>query len=165
MLEETFSEYIPIEGDKKVKIGGNIDRADKKGNLVRVIDYKTGKDELNFENVASLFAHNGKRNKAAFQTMLYAYVYYLRQPVSNEQIQPGLLNRKNLFADNFVFGHEMGKGKSKSRVTDAKPLLAEFEAHLKSTLNELFDPNIPFSQATDLSPCTFCSYKGICYRE
>ncbi len=165
MLEETFANYISIEGDKAVKIGGNIDRADKKGDVVRVIDYKTGKDELSFESVASLFSHADKRNKAAFQTMLYAYVYYLRQPVSKEQIQPGLLNRKNLFADNFVFGHEIGKGRSKTRITDAKPMLAEFEAHLKETLNELFNPAIPFSQAADNSPCTFCSYKGICYRE
>jgi len=165
MLEENFAEYITIEKNKKVKIGGNIDRADRKGDVVRVIDYKTGKDELNFESVASLFAHDGKRNKAAFQTMLYAYVYYLRQPISKDQIQPGLLNRKNLFADSFVFGHEIGKGRSKIRITDAKPLLSEFESHLKETLNELFNPVIPFTQATDNTPCVFCAYKGICYRE
>jgi hypothetical protein len=165
MLEENFAEYIPIDETRKVKIGGNIDRADRKGDVVRVIDYKTGKDELNFESISSLFAHDGKRNKAAFQTMLYAYVYYLQHPIGKEQIQPGLLNRKNLFADNFTFGHEMGKGRSKVKITDAKPLLGEFEAHLKDTLAELFNPAIPFKQATDTLPCVFCSYKNICYRE
>ena len=132
---------------------------------VRVIDYKTGKDELNFESIASLFVHDSKRNKAAFQTMLYAYVYYLQKPLSVDRIQPGLLNRKNLFGESFVFGHEIGKGKNKTRITDARPLLAEFETHLKETLNELLDPTVPFRQTTDLTPCGFCAYKGICYKK
>jgi len=164
MLEESFSEFIKIDETRKVKIGGKIDRADRKQDVIRVIDYKTGKDELNFESIASLFAHDSKRNKAAFQTLLYAYVYYLRKPLSVEKIQPGLLNRKNIFAESFVFGHEIGKGRTKTRITDAKPLLAEFETHLKDTLLELLDPAIPFRQTTDLTPCVFCSYKGICYR-
>jgi hypothetical protein len=165
MLEDRFSEQIPISNEKKIKIGGKIDRADLKGEIVRIIDYKTGKDELNFESIASLFSHTGKRNKAAFQTMLYAYVYHLQKPNATEKLFPGLLNRKNLFEQTFSFGHEMGKGRgSKMKIYDARPLLNEFESHLKDTLNELFDENIPFQQTTETKPCGFCAYKGICHR-
>ena len=59
----------------KVIVSGKIDRVDRKGDLIRVIDYKTGKDRLDFENVESLFRRDNKRNKAAFQTMLYALLY------------------------------------------------------------------------------------------
>src|SRR5690606_2608660 len=55
----------------KAVVGGKIDRVDRKGEVVRVIDYKTGKDKLSFESVASLFARDTNRNKAAFQTLLY----------------------------------------------------------------------------------------------
>jgi ATP-dependent helicase/DNAse subunit B len=163
LLEDRF-DIMVVVGRKQVLIGGNIDRADVKDEYVRVIDYKTGADESAFEDIPSLFAHDRKRNKAAFQTMLYAYVY-LQQNASGVQIvQPGLLNRKNLFAATFKFGHEMGKARNRVLVKDVRPLMNEFELHLKDLLNELFDPEIPFRQTQYKSTCSYCSFKELCHR-
>ena len=144
-----------------VLVSGKIDRVDRKGDLIRVIDYKTGRDKLDFESVASLFRRDSKRNKAAFQTLLYALLYRVNKPpVSSLKIVPGLINRMNLFDSDFRFGFKIGK----DFLQDVEPLLPEFRDHLKVLLEELFDPATLFDQTADLEVCKFCSYQRICYR-
>jgi CRISPR/Cas system-associated exonuclease Cas4 (RecB family) len=142
------------------KLSGKIDRVDRKGDLIRVIDYKTGKDELYFESVSSLFRRDGKRNKAAFQTLLYALLYQANARNTSYKIIPGLINRMNLFDTEFKFGLKVGK----TFVEDVDPLLPEFSAHLKALVEEIHDPQVPFDQTTDVDLCKFCPYQRICYR-
>jgi hypothetical protein len=150
----------------KAVVGGKIDRVDRKGDLLRVIDYKTGKDKLNFESVASLFARDGKRNKAAFQTLLYALLYkqnYLPPASPNEQklkLVPGLINRMNLFDEGFSFGLKVGR----EQVTDVDILLPEFQERLQQVFEELFDPTQVFDQTDDVLNCKLCPYSQLCYR-
>jgi CRISPR/Cas system-associated exonuclease Cas4 (RecB family) len=156
----TFSVSITHPPHRAV-IGGKIDRVDRKGDLVRVIDYKTGKDKLNFESVGSLFSREANRNKAAFQTLLYALLY--KQNFSTgraTRLVPGLINRMNLFDEGFSFGLKVGK----DQVTDVETLLPEFEARLTQLMEELFDPNGTFDQTEDVENCKFCPYTQICYR-
>lgn len=141
-------------------LGGVIDRADYKDDVLRIIDYKTGRDELDFASVASLFEREGKRNKAAFQTMLYALLVQKNFKALPGRLLPGLLNRKNLFDDNFTFGLR----KDKEILNDVGPLLPEFEEHLKKLLDDLYDPNTVFDQTTEEMNCSYCPYKAICYR-
>jgi ATP-dependent exoDNAse (exonuclease V) beta subunit len=141
-------------------ISGKIDRVDRKGDLIRVIDYKTGKDKLEFESVASLFSREGNRNKAAFQTLLYALLYKVNAPKGLNKIVPGLINRINLFDKDFKFGLKVGK----IFIEDVEPLLPDFEHRLKILLEELYDPTVPFDQTTDTDVCKYCPYSRICYR-
>jgi ATP-dependent helicase/DNAse subunit B len=143
-----------------VTLGGKIDRVDRKENVVRVIDYKTGRDKLDFDNIPSLFSREEKRNKAAFQTMLYALLYKANHKSNGFKIVPGLINRMNLFDRNFQFGLKVGK----DLIDNVDQLIPEFEQHLRILLEELFDPNVPFDQTTDVDTCKFCAYQNICYR-
>jgi len=145
-----------------VVLGGTIDRVDRKGDEVRIIDYKTGQDKLEFENIPSLFLRDEKNRKAAFQTMVYALLYKNNRAVSaaDAKIVPGLINRENLFNDSIKFGLTMGK----QWVGDASGLLPEFELHLKELLEELFDPAQVFDQTPFTEKCRYCPYQGICYR-
>jgi hypothetical protein len=143
-------------------LGGTIDRVDRKDNEVRIIDYKTGRDKLDFENVASLFLRDDKDRKAAFQTFIYALLYKNNRAVSaaDARIVPGLINRLNLFDDSFQFGLTMNR----QRVYDVNSLLPEFEAHLKILLEEIFNPAEVFDQTTFIEKCRYCPYQNICYR-
>jgi hypothetical protein len=158
----TFNVKISREPFKAV-VGGKIDRVDRKGDVVRVIDYKTGKDKLTFESVSSLFARDTDRNKAAFQTLLYALLYkenfsQLHHPAT--KVVPGLINRMNLFDEGFSFGLKVGK----EPIHDADELLPDFSLRLKDLFEELFDPDVVFDQTTDTENCKFCPYSQICYR-
>ncbi len=143
-----------------VVLGGTIDRIDKKANEVRVIDYKTGRDELDFKDVESLFLREGKRNKAAFQTLLYALLYKNNNATADLKIVPGLINRNNLFDDEFQFGLRMNK----AYLADATPLFPEFESRLSTLLEEIFSPEEVFDQTTKEEACKICPFTGICYR-
>lgn len=144
-----------------VVLSGKIDRVDRKGDIIRIVDYKTGKDTLEFESIESLFQRTDKRNKAAFQTMLYALLYRNNSSVSNNtRIVPGLMNRNNLFDDSATFGLRMNK----NWVEDASPLFPEFEARLRELLEEMFNPEQPFDQTPHTEICRLCPYNQICYR-
>jgi CRISPR/Cas system-associated exonuclease Cas4 (RecB family) len=143
-------------------VGGKIDRVDSKDGLLRIIDYKTGKDRLEFDSVISLFTRDGKRNKAAFQTLIYALLYKsnMNPAIINTRVSPGLINRLTLFEENSEFGLKLAK----APVHDITFLLPEFEAHLRTLLEEIFNPDAVFDQTTVLETCRICPYKNICYR-
>lgn len=145
-----------------ISITGIIDRIDRKEDVVRIVDYKTGRDELTFNTIESLFDREGKRNKAAFQTLLYALLYTESLAKGNSvKVVPGLINRKNLFDRSFQFGLHM----QKELVLNAQGLMPVFKDHLKEMLNELFDPSISFEQTKNLDNCKYCDYKSLCYRK
>jgi hypothetical protein len=43
-------------------------------------------------------------------------------------------------------------------------LSAEFEKFLKALIEEIFNPDIPFTQTPEVKTCTYCGFKGICFR-
>ena len=162
----------PVDIDRhpfKITVGGKIDRVDSNGEDLRIIDYKTGKDELEFESIDSLFSREGRRNKAAFQTLLYALMYVNsrdRSVAMNYQgkkslkVVPGLINRMNLFDEGFTFGLKLGR----QPVDDVERLFPEFAQKLKELFDELFDPAQPFDQTANPDNCKYCAYSQICYR-
>jgi ATP-dependent helicase/DNAse subunit B len=165
MLEEKdFKTTLSISLQEKeisVLLGGTIDRVDSKEGTVRIIDYKTGRDENSFASIASLFdRQDDKRNKAAFQAMLYAWVYSKKSTVPYQLLRPRLINRKEIFKKDFEYGLSMGK----ELLQDVSPLLPEFEEHLIKLLTELFDPAQPFDQTEKVKTCAYCAYRDICHR-
>lgn len=142
-------------------LGGKIDRVDRKENVVRIVDYKTGGDKLDFESVASLFDRTGKkRQKAVFQTLLYGFLYQTNFPLkADDQMITGIMNRELLFG-----GTAFGLTINKRPVYNVLPLMEEFKLHLTALLEEIFNPEVTFDQTTETATCKFCPYKGICYR-
>lgn len=143
-------------------LGGKIDRVDKKEHLLRIVDYKTGSDKLDFESIPSLFdRHNKKRQKAVFQTLLYAFLYQTNFPLkANDLMLTGIMNREYLFGD-----AEFGLAMNKKQVNNVLPLMEEFRTHLTTLLEEIFNPEVPFDQTHDTKTCSYCPYKVICYRD
>jgi ATP-dependent helicase/DNAse subunit B len=162
MLEEVdFKTSFPINPTLIVLLGGKIDRVDRKENVIRIIDYKTGKDENAFKSIASLFfREDDKRNKAAFQALFYSWVYDRIKSDANQLLQPGLINRKEIFNDTFEYGLVLDG----EVIGDVKYLLSEFEDNLRQLLEELFDSTKPFDQTSKIKTCDYCAYKEICAR-
>lgn len=163
---EGFALELPVDLNTTVALKGIIDRVDLKDNVVRVIDYKTGKDEKKAEDIASLFDRDDKkRNKAAMQVLYYALMFQRGYPEMDYPIMPGIFNSRELFSDEFDVKIKMANDKGRySQVWDARPLLQEFESELSGLLREIFDPAIDFDQTEDGKKCRWCPYKGICHR-
>ena len=152
---------VPMDGTTlRVTLKGVIDRVDRKDGTVRVLDYKTGRDEKKIKSIASLFDRNDpQRNKAAMQAMLYALLYASQATSADERITPGLVNAKELFEQTFdprliIDQHP---------VDDFEPYQAEFTQALTQLLKELFDPQVPFDQTEDTKKCDYCPFVKLCY--
>ncbi len=172
-LEDEKAGYkvaVPIntsKGVRKVAIRGIIDRVDLKNNVVRVIDYKTGKDNKGFESVAGLFdRENPKRNKAAMQTLIYSLLFAESAEHSGSIITPGLYNARELFGKDFDIRLRIKEEGSKGLmpVDDAQPFFAPLKEQMGSLLEEIYDPRLPFAQTQNLRICSYCPYVGICHR-
>lgn len=164
-----FKLNMPIEAaGKNLDIGlkGIIDRVDRKEEHVRVIDYKTGKDEKRIRSIPSLFdRQDDKRNKAAMQTLFYGMLYQHKFPDEKDRIIPGLYNSKELFSKGFDIRLKIQSDKGKyQQINDIAPYLAEFKKELKGLLAELFNPEIPFNQTDDLRKCGYCTFSKVCHR-
>jgi hypothetical protein len=151
---------IGVENREAVQLKGIIDRIDRKENNIRIIDYKTGKDKVEIKGgLNSLFTQQGEMNKAAFQTLYYALLYKTNHRQQQYNINAGLFNRNTLFGDE-AFGLKLNY----QLLQSVNDLLPEFELELKKLLDELFNPEVSFSQTTDLDHCKNCPYQTICYR-
>lgn len=158
-LEEKFVFDVRLRDSRIVKVGGKVDRVDRTSGHVRVIDYKTGGDKLEFDSIESLFVRDAPRNKAAFQTLLYAYAYQAND-VTAKAVVPGLYNRTTLFDEHFSFGLKMnGKG-----LENFTPYVGEFALRLTETLEHLFDPTKPFTQTKHTGHCSYCAFRALCRR-
>lgn len=146
----------------KINLGGKIDRIDKMNSQIRIVDYKSGNDKLEFKNINSLFS--GKKddqNSAVFQTFIYSK-FYTENEKPELPVIPGIYSLRKLFENNFDF-HILLKD-DKSFISDYKTINTEFSEELSKLINEIYNPAINFSQTEDLTTCKNCSYKQLCNR-
>jgi len=160
--EERCSLQYPIQnGAINVNLKGFIDRIDEKEGRLRILDYKTGTGKLEFKNLDEVFEHNkDNRPKFVLQTFLYGIFY--KEKAAGKTITPGIYYIRDVFKDEF--DTELTDKESKEKVTDFEPYENDFREHLTSCLEEIFNPEIPFSQTTNVKICQYCPYVGVCNR-
>ncbi len=147
--------------EEQVRLLGIIDRVDSHQGKIRIIDYKTGKDQLKFKDFEGLFSEEGKdQNKALIQTLFYTYVYEKAKAVQN--VEPHLYTVKD-FKSGTLFS-EKRKGGLQLSDENLDYFKEQFEFKLTEKLSEIFDVNIPFVQTSNLDTCKYCPFKKICQR-
>jgi len=161
-----YSIDFPVETGGKtrhVKLKGIIDRLDIKEGKVRVIDYKTGRDEKVFTTVQSLVDREDKnRKKAVFQVLFYSYLFKQKYTGDYELIEPGIFNSRDLFSKDFEW--KVFDNQQKTGVSNFDQYESEFEQVLSGVLTEMYSVEQPFDQTTDHKKCGFCPYQEICGR-
>ena len=159
-LEQKIDAILRIFNDRNtIRIGGIIDRIDYKSGVYDIIDYKTGTADHNFNSVAGLFDREAKkRNKAAFQTLVYGYIWDQKYPGS-DGIFPGIYGLKKIFKDesNRLINKETGGNE-----VDYLEIKDHFEPLLQSLLEEIFNPEVPFTQTTVEENCQYCNFVALC---
>ncbi len=164
--EENCKMQLPIfNGKQNLNLMGKIDRVDAKDDVVRVLDYKTGSDELEFKNLEQVFEKDSKkRPKVVLQTLLYSLLY--QEQTKTAKISPEVLLVRNIFkADNSTQLHQKDtKSKINEKVVDFNHYKDEFVELLTKTTEEIFNPEVPFSQCEEIELCKYCPYINICHR-
>lgn len=163
--EEEVEEPIHIQTPKgiiKSRIGGIIDRMDSKDGTLRIVDYKTGGDADTPPNVESLFIPDKKRSNYVFQTFLYAAIMCRKQPL---KVAPALLYIHRAATETYSPVIQMGEPrKQKEPVEDFSKYEEEFRKRLQALLEEIFNPDIQFTQTETIEKCAYCDFKALCKR-
>ena len=154
---------INVKGrEHEVLLYGIIDRVDERNGVTRIVDYKTGsRDEVKFTCLEDLFEPEGKKqNKAMVQTLFYTFIY--EQVKNMRQIEPNLYIIRKMKNDGTLFFTGGRGGKVFLQAEHLEDLKGGFQLHLKNLLEELFNPEIPFTDSVSKVNCAYCPYKEIC---
>lgn len=167
-LEQVHYRKINVQiGDKTapINVGGKIDRIDIVTTNVngtplktlRIIDYKTSGHEDNATEMTNLFASSSTRKSYSFQTFLYSWVMREKQSLP---IAPVLLYVNETKDEQNDYVVQLNKEK----IYDFAQIEPDFDEYLQATIDEIFNPQIPFRQTEIQSVCAKCDYKQLCGR-
>lgn len=149
----------PYDPSRRVLFAGTADRIDLLDDgTLRVVDYKTGAPDREFDGIAALFGPEARRQKAnILQTLLYAMM--LRR-TEERDVEPALYYVRAMHRPDYVPLLRDKERKTEGARYDRYS--EEFEQELRCKLTELFDLSVPFRQCTDRDSCRFCDYRAIC---
>ena len=163
--ERKIKKTITLTDKREIQLKGIIDRVDKVGNTIRIIDYKSGSGTTLFSTIENLFNKEEKeRSKAVMQVFLYAWMYGVTS--TENTLQPGIYYMRSLFSHTFnpgIFQRTEKRGKNE-QVLDFADYYTEFEAGLRNCLDEIFGKETPFVQTKNTKNCSYCPFKTICGR-
>lgn len=156
--ERRFNQDHKVNENLSVKFKGSIDRIDKINDVVRIIDYKSGKGDLNFKTIEDMFdASKNNRPKPILQVFIYAYFYHTIDP--NATLSPGIYFMRTSF-QNFSSTVTCNK----QQINDLTIYFEEFETLFNDKIAELFNRDIPFTQTPNKKNCDYCPFKDLCER-
>ena len=161
---EILGREIPVYGEfGGQRFKGIIDRLDSLDpSMARVVDYKTGKvlqddediDDTNAEAIAeSIFAPNvAERPKIALQFFIYDMLIRGYKIAEGRSIYNSVYSTASLFND-----------PPKTRPVNGT-FYKTVSEKLETLLQEMRDPNVPFTRTDDEKVCAYCDFKTICGR-
>ena len=181
-LEQNFFDDVSFEAngvERTLSIGGQVDRLDRTGEQLRVIDYKTGKPLTStapaLDEIFDTAYVDTKHTTYYLQAFLYASVIRKNKKniaavnPANKPVAPALLFIREAGKDGYdpvlkvKDAYQEGKRKATySAVDDIDKLYPDFIGHLKSLLSDIFDPAKPFTPTEYKDRCSNCPYKNIC---
>ena len=161
---EILGRELPVFGEfHGQKFKGIIDRLDSfDPSQARIVDYKTGKVLPDDENIddgnavaiaESIFAPDvAERPKIALQFFIYDMLLKDYEIAKGKDIYNSVYSTASLFKD------EPKTIKVNRTFYDA------VSEKLQGLLDEMRDPDVPFTRTCDEGVCTYCDFKTICGR-
>lgn len=166
--------FIYLNGEQKVdsritlpQIGnisfyGFIDRIDKQGNTLRVIDYKTGKVHIEYHDMEHIFSRIENQDKA-LQTMLYCWMLEQYSPqilTDIAHISPHIYSARNMAKLDEV--QTLIHQKGNTDFVWNEEVKQTFLEGLTTLLQEIFNPALPFAPTSVNKRCNSCAFNALC---
>lgn len=153
-----------IDAERSVRFAGLSDRLDLLPNgQVRVVDYKTGSVQLEFNGLEELFLGKYRSSKAnLFQTLLYALMVWYSE---GRNARPALYYVRAM--NNPDFSPWLRDKKQRDEEVSYALYGEKFEELLREKLKELFDWEIPFRPCSEQESdtiCNYCDFRTLCRR-
>lgn len=163
-LEDKVLLNFPLQvagKQKSINLLGIVDRIDQKDGITRIVDYKTGRDELNFSSLDDLFDQESpKQNKALVQTLFYTYVYEKNKNITG--LEPNLYLVRKMQKDGTLFYQMVNRKRLHLQTVELELQKQDFQEKLQNKLEEIFNPETPFIHTTQPENCQYCPYLSLC---
>ncbi len=160
-LETDLSATLEITGTDNapstVKLMGYADRIDRVNGRTRIIDYKTGKVEerdLKVTDPGELFLQQKTTNDKVFQLMFYLLLSE-HESFATGLPDSGIISFRNL---------QKGFLPLKFVKIEATEAMEAFRDGVKRLVEEILNPDIPFTQTPFKEQCAYCPFQAICNR-
>ena len=160
----TVSDPLRPGSNLQIRLKGIIDRMDCKEGIMRIVDYKTGKDKGYPGTIDDLFppTESKKRKSQAFQIFYYAHIMSHQPEFNKYRLAPTLLyTRTSSKPTKEDIYYKIGT----DFITDFSTQCGQgFEERLKNIISEIFNPDITFEPTDDKEACKNCDFKNLCGR-
>lgn len=162
--EVRYDMTVMLDEEKSIKIrlGGTIDRVDKKDGIYRILDYKTGGENKSVK-MENLFTIGVKeRDKYAMQILIYCYLFAKVNGLTKMKPAIAHINRSKS-VDNFTMDLRYDGEKIEGIVDDYFDVI---EDGIGEIVRQMFDEKLDFTCApvenkdNDCRYCNFLSYCG-----
>ena len=156
---------LPLPGaDVSINLSQIIDRVDRvdvdtPSPRLRIIDYKTGDENVSLNSLESIFSPDAKWPKGVLQLMIYCNSYALTHKYKGP-IQPMIYNFKHINTSGLT-----PVTLNKVPVTDYREINDTFMELFSAHMKRLFDMSVPFIAAENDDHCKFCNFKPLCGKE
>lgn len=152
-----------------ISVGGRIDRIDEirlgsSKQQIRVVDYKTGNSVAKpLKEIAEVFMPTkitSSHSDYQLQVMIYSLLVgedTLLNP-NHKPVSPALLFIQHTSAEDYSPILSLNG----QRINNMAEHKDEFSKRLHLLLDEIFNPEIPFTPTADLSACRYCPFKALC---
>ncbi len=166
-LEKKFSGSVSFSVNgmqHEARIGGTIDRVDRSAGIFRVLDYKSGADDIQIKELENLFDYDAySRNSAAFQTLLYCELFM--QNTDASELRPSLYPVRKIFNNNFSDTFIIKQGIVNGPVESYGLIRKEFIRGLQKVIYDIFDTRREINMTQDRQKCRYCPYNRLCNRK
>lgn len=181
-LETDFYKEFSFEVNgirRVIRLGGQVDRLDRVGRQVRVVDYKTGRpltsSAPSVEEIFNPDYVDSKHTVYYLQSFLYSDIISRSREaqeacrIAGDPVAPALLFIRQAKDETYnpilKVKDEGQEGKRKatfSEVNDIASVHEEFASGLGTLLANIFDEGKPFEPTVHKDRCETCVFKDIC---
>ncbi|MBD2704243.1 PD-(D/E)XK nuclease family protein [Spirosoma sp. BT702] len=180
--EQTLEAFLNVPvaggGSVRVRIAGKVDRIERYGGQIRIVDYKTGKVSLPEKTPADLAPKLLSDGGDVYSKMrqLWLYRYLTLKNISEFGGLPRDKSKRNIFPTaglpveaGFYSFRDVNGGFKSNPVRfddndDPEQYIRHSEELLQELIRQLLDPELPFRKTDQIELCQYCDFKGICGR-
>ncbi|GAB3988600.1 PD-(D/E)XK nuclease family protein [Spirosoma daeguense] len=178
--EQTLDTYltVPVSGREpiKVRIAGKVDRIERYGGQIRIVDYKTGAVKLPDKtpvDLAEKLLSDGREDK---MRQLWLYRYLALKNISELGGLPRDRAKRNIYQTDglpveagFYSFRDVNGGFKSNPVRfgdndEPEQYIRNSERILQELIRQLLDTDQPFRKTDQIETCQYCDFKGICGR-
>jgi len=147
----------------RVRLKGYADRVDRRGDIVHILDYKTGAAAAvpNWQKFDFGARADWPSTLKSVQLPFYILAYMEEHAIA---AAAGMDASLLLLGAETISEETLCKERYK-RTPDKAAIFGAYKAAITALVEEILDPALPFSPPPDETPCGFCQFKDLCGRQ